>query len=180
MDSSNYFCKEWLFISRQQFWKKWILVLVYGFWGKSLHSQNGLHVSLLSCVLVATKPRCGLKWLPVSHTNCRINLWFSWSIDYVLIHWGSDGYIASQSGLHVSLLSCVLVATKPRCGLKWLHVSHANCRINLWFSWSIDYVLIHWGSNGSLPDACLWSHCWTTYLLVWMKSLPSLELVGCG
>jgi hypothetical protein len=46
------------------------------FWGKSLHSQNGLHVSLLSCVLVATKPRYGLKWLHVSHANCRINLWF--------------------------------------------------------------------------------------------------------
>jgi hypothetical protein len=89
-------------------------------------------------------------------------------------------YIASQSGLHVSLLSCVLVATEPRCGLKWLHVSHASCRINLWFSWSIDYILVRWGSNGYLPDACLWSHCWTTYLLVWMKSLPSLELVGCG
>ncbi len=44
------------------------------FWGKSFHSQNGLHVSLILCVLVATKPRCGLKWLPVSHTNCRINL----------------------------------------------------------------------------------------------------------
>jgi hypothetical protein len=44
---------------------------------------------------------------------------------------GGSLYIASQSGLHVSLLSCVLVATKPRCGLKWLHVSHANCRINL-------------------------------------------------
>jgi hypothetical protein len=102
--------------------KKWILVLLYGFWGKSLHSQNGLHVSLLSCILVATK---------------------------------------------------------PRCGLKWLHVSHANCKINLWFSWSIEFVLIHWGSDGSLPDAWLWSHCWTTYLLVWMKSLPSLELVVC-
>lgn len=125
MDSSNYLCKEWLFMPRNQFWKKWILVLLYGFWGESL-------------------------------------------------------YIASQSGLHVSLLSCVLVATKPRCGLKWLHVSHANCRINLLFSWSIDYILIRWGSDGYLPDACLWSHCWTTYLLVWMKSLPSLELVGCG
>ena len=123
MDSSNYHCKEWLFMLRNQFWKKWILVLVYGFWGKSLHSQNGLHVSLLSCVLVATK---------------------------------------------------------PRCGLKWLHVSHASCRINLWFSGSMDYVLIRWGSDGSLPDACWWSHCWTTYLLVWMKSLPSLELVVCG
>jgi hypothetical protein len=120
VDSSNYLWKEWLFMSRNQLWKKWILVLLYGFWGKSLHSQNDLHVSLLSCVLVATK---------------------------------------------------------PRCGLKWLHVSHVNCRINLWFSWSIDYVLIHWGSDGSLPDACLWSLCWTTYLLVWMKSLPSLELV---
>jgi hypothetical protein len=42
--------------------------------GKSLHSQNGLHVSLLWCVLVATKPRCGLKWLHVSHANCRINI----------------------------------------------------------------------------------------------------------
>ena len=47
---------------------------LYGFLGKSFHSQNGLHVSLILCVLVATKPRCGLKWLPVSHTNCRINL----------------------------------------------------------------------------------------------------------
>jgi hypothetical protein len=121
-DSSNYLSKEWLFMSRNQFWNKWILVLLYGFWGKSLHSQNALHVSLLSGVLVATK---------------------------------------------------------PRCGLKWLHVSHANCRIYLWFSWSIDYVLIRWGSDGSLPDTCLWSHCWTTYLLVWMKSLPSLELVVC-
>jgi hypothetical protein len=80
----------------------------------------------------------------------------------------------SQNGLHVSLLSCVLSATKPRCGLKWLRVSHANCRINLWFSWSIDYVLIRWGSVGSLPDAYLGSHGWTTYLLVWMKSLPSI------
>ena len=86
----------------------------------------------------------------------------------------------SQNGLHVSLLLCVLVATKPRGGLKWLHVSHASCRINLCFSWFIDYVLIRWGSDGSLPDACWWSHCWTTYLLVWMKSLPSLELVVCG
>jgi hypothetical protein len=43
-------------------------------WGKSLHSQNGLYVSLLLCVLVATKPRCGLKWLHISHANCRINL----------------------------------------------------------------------------------------------------------
>ena len=98
------------------------MILLYGFWGKSLHSQNGLHVSLLLCVLVATKLRCGLKWLPVSHANCRINLWFYWSIDYVLICWGSDG---------------------------------------------------------SLPDVCLWSHCWTTYLFVWMKSSPSLELVVC-
>jgi hypothetical protein len=48
---------------------------LYGFfWGKSLHSQNDLQVSLLLCVLVATKPRCGLKWLPVNHANCRINL----------------------------------------------------------------------------------------------------------
>jgi hypothetical protein len=91
VDSSNYLCKEWLFMTRNRFWKKWILVLYMDFWGKSFHSHNGLHVSLLLCVLVATKPRCGLKWLPVSHTNCRINLWFSWSIDYVLIHWGSDG-----------------------------------------------------------------------------------------
>jgi hypothetical protein len=45
--------------------------------GKSLHSQNGLHVSLLLCVLVATKPRGGLKWLPVNHASCRINLCFS-------------------------------------------------------------------------------------------------------
>ena len=81
VDSSNYLCKEWLFMSRNQFWKKWILVLLYGFWGKSLHSQNGLHVSLLSCVLVATKPRCGLKWLHVSHANCRIK-----SLIF-LIHW---------------------------------------------------------------------------------------------
>jgi hypothetical protein len=95
----------------------------------------------------------------------------------------------SQNGLHVSLLLCVLVAFRGVCGprgvtvgggLKWLHVSHASCRINLCFSWSIDYVLIRWGSDGSLPDACWWIHCWTTYLLVWMKSLPSLELVVCG
>jgi hypothetical protein len=99
---------------------------------------------------------------------------------YFYMDFGGSLYIASQSGLHVSLLSCVLVATKPRCGLKWLHVSHANCRINLWFSWSIDYVLIRWGSDGSLPDACLWSHCRTTYILVWIKSLCSLELVVCG
>jgi hypothetical protein len=99
---------------------------------------------------------------------------------YIYMDFGGSLYIASQSGLHVSLLSCVLVATKPRCGLKLLHVSHANCRINLWFSWSIDYILIRWGSDGYLPDACLWSHYWTTYLLVWMKSLPSLEWVGCG
>jgi hypothetical protein len=85
------FAKNDYFMSRNQFWKKRILVLLYGFWGKSLHSQNGLHVSLLLCVLVAIKPRCGLKWLPVSHANCRINLWFSWSTDYVLIRWGSDG-----------------------------------------------------------------------------------------
>jgi hypothetical protein len=78
---SNYLCKEWLFMSRNQFWKKWILVLLYGFWGKSLHRQNGLHVSLLSCVLVATKPRCGLKWFHVSHANCRIK-----SLIF-LIHW---------------------------------------------------------------------------------------------
>jgi hypothetical protein len=51
--------------------------LLYGFWGKSFHSQNGLHVSLLLCVLVATKPRGGLKWLHVSHASCRINLCFS-------------------------------------------------------------------------------------------------------
>ena len=102
------------------------------------------------------------------------------NIDTFIWILGGILYIASQSGLHVSLLSCVLVATKPRCGLKWLHVSHVNCRINLWFSGSIDYVLIYGGSDGSLSDACLWSHCWTTYLLVWMKSLPSLELVECG
>jgi hypothetical protein len=123
VDSSNYLCEEWLFMLRNQFWKKWILVLLYGFWG-SLYTAIMAYMSLL----------------------------------YRLF----------------------LVATKPRWGLKWLHVSHANCRINLWFSWSIDYALIRWGSEGSLPDACLWSHCWTTYLLVWMKSLPSLELVVCG
>jgi hypothetical protein len=47
------------------------------FLGKSLHSQNGLHVSLLLCVLVATKPRGDLKWLHVSHASCKINLCFS-------------------------------------------------------------------------------------------------------
>ena len=47
---------------------------LYGFLGEVFNSQNGLHVSLLLCVLVATKPRCGLKWLHVSHANCRINL----------------------------------------------------------------------------------------------------------
>jgi hypothetical protein len=42
---------------------------------------------------------------------------------------GGSLYIARMA--YMSLLSCVLVATKPRCGLKWLHVSHANCRVNL-------------------------------------------------
>jgi hypothetical protein len=69
-------CRE-INSKRNEYW-----YFIWIFWGKSLHSQNGLHVWLLFCVLVATKPRCGLKWLPASHDNCRINLWFSWSIDY--------------------------------------------------------------------------------------------------
>jgi hypothetical protein len=97
---------------------------------------------------------------------------------YFYMDFGWSLYIARMAYMFL-FYRVFLVATKPRCGLKWLHVSHAFCRINLWFSWSIDYVLKRWGSDGSLPDVCLWSHCWTTYLFVWMKSSPSLELVVC-
>jgi hypothetical protein len=70
----------------------WYFIWIFG--GKSLHSQNGLHDSLLSCILVATKPICGLKWLHVSHANCRIKsliFWIHWlSINTLRIWWFSS------------------------------------------------------------------------------------------